>query len=265
MKGNLTCLKKILEYNRDHNIYFFRITSDLIPFASHPIMKFGWQEHFKNQFHEIGLFIKKQGMRITMHPGQYTVLNSIDQQVFQKSLKDLEYLVEVLDLMNLDQTAKVQIHVGGVYGDKDTSLQRFISRYDNLQTKIKNRLIIENDDKSYSLKDCLKINDNSQIPVVFDIYHHECLNTSESLKGAFETFTKTWSKEDGLPIVHYSSEHPVKGKPSHADHINIAHFRTFLNKTRDYDFDMMPEIKDKELSALKGIPILGRDPRLFRC
>lgn len=256
VSGNLECLQKILEYNREHGIYFFRITSDLIPFASHPIMKFEWQDYFKVKFREIGAFIKEQAMRITMHPGQYTVLNSINQKVFQNSIKDLEYHVDVLDLLELDQTAKVQIHIGGVYGDKKASLQRFIDRYENLPSNIKKRLMIENDDKSYNLNDCLKIHEKTQIPIVFDVYHHECLNNGEAVNKAFELFTKTWSKKDGLPIVHYSSEHPIKGKPSHADHINLDHFRAFLKKTERYDFDIMLEIKDKEKSALKANKII---------
>ena len=186
VEGNLNCLQKILDYNLEHNLYFFRITSDLIPFASHPIMKFDWQNYFKNKFNKIGSFIKNHDMRITMHPGQYTVLNSINNQVFQNSIKDLEYHVNVLDLMELDKTAKVQVHVGGVYGDKDKSLQRFIKRYDGLSEKIKNRLMIENDDKSYSLKDCLIINEETNIPVVFDVFHHDCLNSGESVNDAFE-------------------------------------------------------------------------------
>ena len=264
IQGNLNCLQKILEYNRDHKFLFFRITSDLIPFASHPIMNFDWQTHFKSEFREIGSFIKRYDMRITMHPGQYTVLNSTNNSVFQNSIKDLEYHVQVLDLMELDKTAKVQIHVGGVYGDKDTSLQRFISRYANLQSNIRNRLMIENDDKSYNLKDCIKIHEKTQIPVVFDVYHHECLNNGESVNEAFEIFTKTWSKMDGLPVVHYSSEHSIKGKPGHAEHINHEHFKIFLKKTKKYNFDLMLEIKDKEKSALEVINILGSDPRFFR-
>lgn len=264
VEGNLNCLQKILEYNLEHNLYFFRITSDLIPFAPHPIMKFDWQNYFKNEFREIGSFIKKHDMRITMHPGQYTVLNSINNQVFQNSLKDLDYHVDVLDLMELDKTVKVQVHVGGVYGDKDKSLQRFIKRYDGLTRKIKNRLMIENDDKSYSLTDCLKISEKTNIPIVFDIFHYECLNTGESVNDAFELFIRTWSKEDGLPIVHYSSEHPLKGKPGHAEHINMKHFKKFLEKTSNFDFDIMLEIKDKEKSALKAIEILRTDPRFFR-
>jgi len=264
ISGNLECLQKILNYNYEHNFYFFRITSDLIPFASHPVMKFEWQEYFKKEFREIGSFIKQHAMRITMHPGQYTVLNSINEGVFQNSIKDLEYHVEVLDLMDLDYTAKVQIHVGGVYGDREKSIQRFISRYINLNDTIKKRLMIENDDKSYNLKGCLKIHERTQIPVVFDVYHHECLNSGESISQAFEMFIKTWSAEDGLPIIHYSSEHPLKGKPSHAEHIDIEHFKNFLKKTNDYNFDVMLEIKDKEKSALKAMNVLRNDSRFYR-
>ena len=259
--GNLQCLREILEYNKQNEIFFFRITSDLIPFASHPIMKFDWQDYFEAKFKEIGHFIKNYNMRMSMHPGQYTVLNSPKRDVYDNSIKDLEYHVEVLDLMELDNTSKVQIHVGGVYGDKNNSKQRFIERYMKLPDKIKNRLIIENDDKSYSLKDCLDIHQNTGIPIVFDVYHHECLNSGESLDQAFKKVGKTWSVEDGVPIVHYSSEHPTKGKPSHAEHINIHHFEIFLNKTKNYDFDLMLEIKDKEKSLLTVKALIHNDIR----
>jgi UV DNA damage endonuclease len=263
IENNLHCLQEILEFNLNHQIYFFRISSDLIPLASHPIMEFNWQDYFKAKFEAIGAFINKSKMRITMHPGQYTVLNSTNEKVFQNTLKELEYHVEVLDLMKLNKSAKVQIHVGGVYGDKEKSLQRFINRYFKLDDKIKNRLIIENDDKSYSLRDCLEISEIIQIPIVFDVYHHECLNSGEQLNVAFEKFMKTWTKNDGSPIVHYSSEHSLKGKPSHIEKININHFKDFLDKTKKYDFDLMLEIKDKEQSTLKVIKLLENDPRFI--
>jgi UV DNA damage endonuclease len=259
IEGNLQCLRKILEYNKQNKIYFFRITSDLIPFASHPIMEFDWQVYFKEKLSEIGKFIKENKMRITMHPGQYTLLNSPNDKVFETSIKDLEYHVEILDLMELDKAAKVQIHVGGVYGDKKRSRQRFIERYRELPAKIKNRLIIENDEKSYGLKDCLYIHEKTGIPIVFDMYHHECLNSGETLEEAFKLFMKTWVTDDGPPIIHYSSEHPVKGKPRHADSINILHFKDFLKKAKNFDFDIMLEIKDKEKSALEAIKLITFD------
>jgi UV DNA damage endonuclease len=261
--GNLDCLQEILEYNKNNKIFFFRITSDLIPFASHPIMKFEWQDYFKNKFNKIGKFIIKHNMRISMHPGQYTVLNSKNEKVVNTSIRELEYHAKVLDLINLDRTAKIITHIGGVYGDKIASKKRFIERYNRLSDKIKKRYVIENDDKSFNLADCLEIYKEISIPIVFDAYHHECLNSGEIITEAFNKFTNTWNEGDGLPIVHYSSQHPIKGQPSHTDHLQLDNFKNFINKTKNYDFDLMLEIKDKEQSALKAINLLQYDPRFI--
>ncbi|MFX1239573.1 MAG: UV DNA damage repair endonuclease UvsE, partial [Promethearchaeota archaeon] len=118
IENNLNCLEKILKFNYENGILFFRITSDLIPFASHPIMSFDWQNHFKNKFKLIGSYIKESDMRITMHPGQYTVLNSINLNVVSNSIEELKYHAEVLDLLELDSSAKIITHIGGVYGNK---------------------------------------------------------------------------------------------------------------------------------------------------
>ncbi|MFX1392764.1 MAG: UV DNA damage repair endonuclease UvsE [Promethearchaeota archaeon] len=261
VKSNLDCLLNILRYNRDNQIYFFRITSDLIPFASHSIMKFNWQEYFNSDFLQIGQFIKKNNMRITMHPGQYTVLNSSNQKVYKKSLLDLAYHVQVLDLMELDSKAKIQIHVGGVYQNKQESINRFIERYNHLDDNIKLRLIIENDEKSYNLNDCHQIHKKTGIPIVLDVYHHECFNSGESLLEAFKLFFKTWQIEDGIPIVHYSSQKVGGQKGNHANSIDLNHFQQFIENTLDFNFDLMLEIKDKEKSVLKAIKLIKHDPR----
>ncbi len=98
---NLECLQTILEFNVEHKVYFFRITSDLIPFGSHPVMNFNWQNHFSYKFIEIGDYIKKNKIRISMHPGQYTVINSNKRHIFENAKKELKYHLDVLDLMNL--------------------------------------------------------------------------------------------------------------------------------------------------------------------
>ena len=260
--NNLSCLTKILEFNFNNNILFFRITSDLIPFASHPIMKFDWQEYFKSKFKEIGDYIKKNSMRITMHPGQYTVLNSKNDRVFQNSLNELRYHVDVLELLGLESNAKVITHVGGVYGDKKNSIKRFIERHEKLNENIKKYYVIENDDKNYRLKDCLLINKSTDIPIVFDSYHHYCYNYGETLERAIELVSKTWKKSDGLPVIHYSSEHTFKGKYRHADEIDIDHFKDFMKKTINFNFDLMLEIKNKEKSALIAVENLINDIRL---
>lgn len=258
IEGNLDCLEKILEFNKSSGIFFFRITSDLVPFASHPIMDTDWQAYFNDRFRILGNFIKENEMRITMHPGQYTVLNSHNSLVYEKSVNEIEYHVEVLDLMGLNASAKILVHIGGVYGDKKKSMDRFINKYNSLTKKIKRRLVIENDDKSYTFRDCMHIHETTNIPVVFDVFHHACLNHGESLQDCFNIIPKTWKKIDGTPIVHYSSNHPTKGKGSHAETIDLDDFRNFIEMTKNYEFDLMLEIKEKEIAALKAIQIMRK-------
>ncbi len=261
VENNLDCLQQILKFNLKHNILFFRVTSDLVPFASHPINRFDWQRFFKKKFRTIGQFIKKHNMRVTMHPDQFTLINSLDRTIFQRSLKELRYHAEILDLMELNTSAKIQIHVGGVYHDKLKSIKRFIKRYDCIDDKIKRRLVIENDDKSYCLKDCLLIHEQSRIPIVFDIFHHTLNNVGEELDEALSFFTKTWKRIDSVPVVDYSHQKQGGRKGQHATSLNERLFRNFLAQTKPYDFDIMLEIKDKEKSALNAVKIASADAR----
>jgi len=254
--NNLDCLGKIIRYNLDNNLLFFRISSDLVPFASHPICTFNWQEYFKERFQEIGNFILENDIRISMHPDQYVLINSNNESIVAKSILDLKWHCEVMDLMGLDQTAKVQIHVGGIYGDKNSAIERFVDNYKKLPIYIKDRLAIENDEKLYSLKDCLLLSNKTGVPVIFDSFHHSCLNNGESMKDAIELSEKTWKKQDGILMTDYSSQAPNERFGKHAIHIDVENFRDYLKQTREHDFDIMLEIKDKEKSALKAIEVL---------
>ncbi len=185
-----------------------------------------------------------------MHPDQFVLINSPNQDVVNRSIKELIYHCEVLDLLELNATAKVQIHIGGVYGDKSQAIQRFINVYKNLPSLIKKRLVIENDHVSYSLKDCLFVYREIGIAVLFDSFHHECLNNKETIKQAMLLASQTWHKRDGILMVDYSSQKPKTNKGTHSEHINIRHFKKFVQTTRGIKFDLMLEIKDKEKSAL---------------
>lgn len=261
INSNLDCLMKILEWNLEYNILHFRITSDLVPFASHPINRLNWQHHFKSVFRKIGRFATKNSMRISMHPGQYTLLNSPKEIVHENSLKDLEYHTDVLDLMDLNNSSKIQIHVGGVYGDKNRAIKRFISRYERLDSRIKRRLVVENDERSYSVADCIKINEVTGVPIVLDSLHHETNNNHESITQAVQLCIDTWHRGDGVPIIDYSTQDPGQRPGKHAMSINLNRFKVFLEETKPYDFDIMLEIKDKETSALKAIEIGKKDNR----
>jgi UV DNA damage endonuclease len=259
IQKNLECLKKTLEYNVKENLLFFRIGSGLIPFAGHEVCKFNWQEYFRKDFEKIGKYIKKHEIRISMHPDQFTLLNAKNKDIVSKSIKELNYHCEVLDLMKLGSDAKIQIHVGGVYGDKKNSIKRFIENYKKLPEKIKKRLVIENDDKSYSVKDCLKISKKTKIPILFDCFHHECLNSGETKLDALKKIKKTWKKKDGIPMTDYSSQKPDARRCSHVQNIDLKNFKDYIKHTREMDFDIMLEIKDKEKSALRALEVLKNE------
>jgi UV DNA damage endonuclease len=262
VQENLACLSKILAFNAMHNLLFFRITSDLVPFASHRVCTFPWQDSFTGTFGQIGGFIKRHRFRISMHPDQFVLLNSPDEGVFRRSVDELRYQAQVLDLLGLDDKAKVQIHVGGVYGNKTMSTDRFVQRYELLDPAITRRLAIENDDRLYSISDCLTLSEQTGIPVIMDSFHHDLFNNGEGLGDLFPLVRKTWKQADGIPMVDYSSQEQEKRAGAHAEHIVADDFRQFLATTHPADFDIMLEIKDKERSALEALEIARYDSRL---
>jgi UV DNA damage endonuclease len=199
-----------------------------------------------------------------MHPDQFTLINSIKDEIFERSKNELKYHTQILDLMRLDTSAKIQIHVGGAYGNKEKSMERFVTRFGMLDDSIIRRLVIENDDKLYDLNDCLKINAQIQIPILFDVFHHK-LNNSKTYtaEDSFKCTTKTWNeKRDGIPMVDYSSQEPNGSPRQHTEIINIEDFDLFLKQTQQFDFDVMLEIKDKEKSAIKAITLAIKDWRV---
>jgi UV DNA damage endonuclease len=264
IKNNLDCLLRILQFNLEHRLFFFRISSDIVPFASHPINRFNWQKCFQEEFEEIGEFIVKNRMRISMHPDQFTLINSIRDEVFERSKKELEYHAEILDLMKLDTSAKIQIHVGGAYGNKKKSIDRFVTRFNELDHSIIQRLVIENDDRLYDLNDCLKINAQIPIPILLDVFHHKLNNSAnQANEECFRLTTKTWNeKKDGIPMVDYSSQKTNGSLGQHSETINIEDFALFLKQTKPFDFDVMLEIKDKEKSAIKAVDCAIKDWRI---
>jgi UV DNA damage endonuclease len=260
--ANLACLHTIISWNAARGLLFFRITSDLVPFASHPVCTCPWQEQFSDEFLVIGDLIRRHGFRISMHPDQFVLLNTPDEGVLRRSIAELAYQVQVLDLMGLDNSVKVQVHVGGVYGNKTAGIDRFVRQYEQLDPAIRARLTIENDERLYSISDCLAIHESTGIPVIMDSFHHALLNSGEEFVTLLEPVRKTWKVSDGIPMVDYSSQEPGKRTGAHAEHIVAHDFRQFLKTTRPADFDLMLEIKDKERSALEALVIARGDPRV---
>lgn len=256
VESNLTYLESMLEYNVAHGLLNFRIFSGVVPFGSHPVCTYDWATHFRSDFRRIGQYMKKHDFRISFHPDQFTLINSPSEEIFDRTIAELTYHTKLLDLFELDSTHKVQIHVGGVYGDKEASKQRFIDRHVLLSSDIKNRLVIENEERLYSLQDCLEISAATHAPILFDVFHHKLWNHGESYSQAFRQFMATWSSRDGVPMIDYSSQDPTKRFGAHAQTIDTVDFEQFLREVKNLDFDIMLEIKDKELSAIKALAVV---------
>jgi UV DNA damage endonuclease len=255
IENNLNALDKLITYNIDRGIQLFRISSDLIPFGSSLAADLAWQEIYSDKLAAIGQRILSSGIRVSMHPGQYTVLNSPDQSVAQRAIADLHYHTTVLDSLGLGRDHKIILHLGGVYGHKEEAKNRFIARYKDLHSSIKKRLVIENDDRLYTIADILAVSADSGIPAVYDNLHH-AINPSPRSYGDrdwIKACSASWSGDDGRQKIHYSQQHPSKRPGAHSDTIYIDPFLEFWNQIADMDVDIMLEVKDKNLSALKCI------------
>jgi len=258
---NLDCLERIVNFNIQRGLLFFRISSDTIPFASHPVCRVDWSGEFRGELRRLGEMIRRGGMRVSMHPDQFVVINAQRREVVESSVRELAYHARFLDAMEMGEDARIQIHLGGLYKDRRGALERFVSEFMRLPGEVRRRLAVENDDRRFPLGDCLLIHDRIGIPVIFDSLHHQLLNRGESLVNAMKAAASTWTPSTGPPMVDYSSQY-ADGRPGrHADSLDEGDFTIFLEQTRGMRFDLMLEIKDKEKSALKALELartLGR-------
>ena len=251
---------KILEWNRMHGINFFRLSSTIIPWGDNfDITQLKDYKQIKEELKKAGDFAKFHNIRINSHPGPFNVLPSPNESVILKTILDLELHGKIFDMMGLSKTHynNINIHCNGVYGDKQSAMDRFIQNFQRLSLGVRKRLTLENDDKGsmYSVKDLMYIHEHTGIPIVFDYHHHQfCtggLTEEEAVKLAATTWPKGITQE-----VHYSEskalhENNPKEKPqAHSYLINA------LPNTYDLDLDIMVEAKGKELAILPFIKII---------
>ncbi|MFT5871628.1 MAG: UV DNA damage endonuclease [Clostridium sp.] len=252
LEQNLIDLRAILANNEKYNIKLFRISSDIVPLGSHSINEIQWHKYFKNELNEIGEYIKKCGMRVSMHPGQYTVLNAEKEEIVAKAIIDLEYHARFLDSLGIDSSNKIILHIGGGYGDKSSAINRFIENFNRLSPSVKDRLVIENDGKIFNIDNVLFVSKQINIPVIFDNLHHQCNHEMEvPIKEIMKEVAKTWQEKDGSIKVHYSQQNLHKQIGAHSNTILIKSFLEYYEEVKEFNIDIMLEVKDKDISAIK--------------
>lgn len=249
--SNVQALLKILKWNVRQGVELFRITSELFPWASE------YDLESMPDFPRISALLLEAGalpVRVSTHPGPFNKLAGTGATL-ANTIRDLSIHAQLFDLMGLEPSPenKINIHVGGAYGDKSETLKRFADNYLALPDNIRNRLTVENDDKPglYSVSDLMPLHESCGIPIVFDYFHHSLHPAGLSEEAAFKLAHGTWNRR---PTFHYSSsrrdhEDPAARKEAHADWV--------YERVNDYglDVDIMFEAKMKELSLLK---YLGR-------
>jgi UV DNA damage endonuclease len=251
---NLKDLLTILKWNKENEIYFMRMSSEMFPFASHG--EHGYDISFADDLlKEIGQYAKENKIRLTMHPGQYDVLSSSDDTIIFNTINDLEHHCDILDRMGLDQNSVMIIHGGGVYGNKKKAIMRIEENFKKLSKSAQDRLVLENCEMSYSVEDLLEISERLQIPIVLDFHHDEINPSTKPIDYYFERVFQVWKNRGIKPKVHVSNSVPGITKNDsktkrrkHSDFIEFFH-KPLLNIK--FDIDVMLECKMKEQSIVK--------------
>lgn len=253
-RQNIANTIRILRYNKAYNIKLYRFTSKIIPLATHPKLNdWNWKNILKPDFEELGRVVNETGLRVSTHPDHFVLLNSPNREVLYNSIRDLDYHCTMFELMGLGSEYKIILHIGGMYKNKEDSIKRFYEGYSQLSSRIKSRIILENDDKLYNMEDVLNICKTLNIPMVLDIHHDMCNPSSVKVKDLIADVFNTWKGEIFTPKIHLSSPKSPKEIRSHHDYIDAHGFLTFLKEILGLtgDFDVMIEAKMKDMALFK--------------
>ena len=244
IKNNFESLEKILKYNIKNDIIFFRMTSELLPLVSHPNVNYDFINQYKDYYKKIGNIIKENNLRVDLHPSAYTVLNSVNDTVVASTINILQFYQKMYKCMNID--SKIVLHVGSKIGGKKAGITRFINNFNKLDNDLKKMIVVENDDKSFNIRNVLSLCEKIKIPMVLDYHHFKVNKNNEKIEDYIERIFNTW--EDDIPKIHFSTPKDKKNKRSHNDYIDVDDFIDFLKKIKftNRDFDVMIEAKQKD-------------------
>ena len=246
---NVRDLIEVIKWNEKNGINLYRMSSDMFPWSS----EYNFNDlpditKIKNLLSGLGNLVKQYNHRLSFHPGPFNVLASPSESVVKKTISELDKHSEIMDMIGLPVSpfSKINIHVGGAYGNKQDAMKRWVDNFQLLGENTKKRLTVENDDKPnmFTVKDLLYIHEHTKVPIVFDYHHHNCHNDGMSTEDALKLAVATWPS-DITPTVHISEPRDEQNFRAHHDYV-VNEVNTY-----GYDLDLMFESKAKELSVLE--------------
>lgn len=268
VRENLATLQSLLHWNLAHGIRFFRIASSVIPLASHEAFPLDWRAEFEPELAEIRALVAEHHLRLSMHPGQYTILNAQRPEVVTAAVRELEYHAAFLAATD-PKSGTMTLHVGGAYGDKAASLERFVAGFALLSPEAQARLTLENDDRTFHAGDVLGLCERLGVPMIFDFLHHKLNPTFGSweveLVPMLERVVNTWRASRlaaKVPKFHLSSPRDIT--TAHADFVESVDFAQAVDALSEFGgdapYDLMLEAKQKDVALLKLLetPVVSR-------
>lgn len=273
---NLHNTLRLLRHNRASDIHLYRFSSKLIPLVGHELLA-GWDPFaaLSEPFAQVGEYVRLHRMRTSFHPDHFTVLSTPRRDVLDNSAADLGRHHAMLTAMGLNRNAKCNIHVGGSYGDKQAAGERFIRNFLALPREVRERITLENDDKTFTAAETLALCEEVGTPMVLDLHHHAVNNDGESAVSLWPRILRTWENAGmdepeslGLPAlppkIHVSSPREGKDVRAHADYVEAGPLLEFLREiapdTPALDVMLEAKMKDgalfrlmEDLAAVQGV------------
>ena len=253
ISSNLFHLQELFIYNNKNNIHFFRMSSNLIPLATKKEVNIDYFTLYQRNYQKLAELIKEKNMRVDFHPSEYCIINSTRKEVVEASFEILKYHYRLLTYLKINNPLLV-LHIGSKEFGKEKSITRFVHNFYKLPKEIQEVVAIENDDKSYTIEDCLFLSKLIHRPVIFDYHHHYCNPSPTSIEDILPRVVDTWTT---TPKMHFSSPKSKLKKEmrSHHDYINSNEFIKFLGylKKLEKDIDIMIEAKKKDEAMFRLI------------
>lgn len=265
---NIADITTMCEWNHRHNISVLRLSSDIFPHFTDPEVESYDMTFAMDALKKAGEAVKTYKQRINMHPAQFNQVGAKEESVFEKTCKDLGMHADILDAMDIDENGILCVHGGGVYNDKEKTMDRWISNFERLPENVKKRLCIENCERCYSVIDCLHIAEACNIPLIFDTHHFQCYNLISAtpkktckkkkaeihqidVEDVLPRVIQTWKRRGITPLFHISEQKEGSRIGAHSDMIEvIPDYILSLPQKYQTTLDIEVEAKAKEVAIL---------------